>query len=478
MVTPTVAATAAGAATVEQPRRVGLMDSPLRRRVWPLRCLETVVSGPAGTGKSLCLLLYLHTLALEYPGLRALVVRRTRESLTESALVTYEALWPGAGGPPGDISRRMRHSYVYPHGSEIVVGGMDKPGRIMSTEFDVIYVMECIEVEESAWEMLTTRLRHGRMGFHRILGDTNPDRPDHWIMQREAAKRLTLVHSTHEDNPSYFRDGVYTVEGKRYLAALEGSLSGHRLDRLRYGRWVQASGVIYESWEPTRNLIDRRELPIEWERWLAVDFGYTAPFVCSMWAKDGDGRIYLEREVYRTKRLVSDHAEVIATKLLGWRRDGTGRWERGIIPAGIVCDPEDAEGRATLTRVLGLATIAADKRDKRGGIQDTEMRMRPAGDGKPRLMIMRDALVEERDPELVAAHRPTCTAEEIPGYVWKDSKVKEEPVDRDAHGCDSLRYLVAELDVRRRGQAAIAQVQIAPQEGNRWYRESPRGWQR
>jgi hypothetical protein len=43
-----------------------------------------------------------------------------------------------------------------------MIGGMDKPTKIMSSEYDFIYVQEAIELTETDWENLTTRLRNGR----------------------------------------------------------------------------------------------------------------------------------------------------------------------------------------------------------------------------------------------------------------------------------------------------------------------------
>jgi len=42
-------------------------------------------------------------------------------------------------------------SYTYPNGSTIVLGGLDKESRIMSTQYDVIYVQEAIELTEAEW---------------------------------------------------------------------------------------------------------------------------------------------------------------------------------------------------------------------------------------------------------------------------------------------------------------------------------------
>jgi phage terminase large subunit len=78
-----------------------------------------------------------------------------------------------------------------------------------------------------------------------------------------------------------------------------------------------------------------------------------------------------------------------------------------------------------------------------------QTRLRPAGDGKPRLFILRDSVVE-RDTELEDARKPTSTADEISGYVWAikpGGDLKEEPVKENDHGADCTRYLVAERDL-------------------------------
>jgi phage terminase large subunit len=400
-----------------------------------LQAPEVVLSGPAGTGKSVAGLLKLHLCAEHVPQLRALIVRRTRASLTESALISFEHHVV----PPGHpillgAGRANRQAYNYPNGSSIVVAGLDKPGRIMSTEWDLIFVQEAIELEEDAWEALTTRLRNHRLAYQQLLGDTNPDAPTHWLKRRCDSGQTILLESRHEDNP------IITPE---YLAKLD-ALTGPRLQRLRYGRWVQAEGIVYEGYDPRLHLIDRFEIPYDWPRLLSVDFGYTNPFTCQWWAIDPDGRLFRYREIYHTKRLVEDHARRILHLGHGEPR-----------PVAILCD-HDAEDRATLERYLDWETTAANK-TKSPGLQAVAQRLKRAGDGKPRLFFLRDSL-DERDPELADHHLPCCTEEEFDSYVWDvrlGRPTKDEPVKKNDHGMDALRYLVWSLDCEQ-AEADIA----------------------
>lgn len=414
--------------------------------LWEHRGPEILLSGPAGTGKSRACLQKLHTQALKYPGMRGLLVRKTLASLGSTALVTWrEHVVPEvlASGEVVFYGGSAEHAaqYRYRNGSVIVVGGLDRSTRIMSSEYDVIYVQEAIELTEADWEALTTRLRNGRMPYQQLIADTNPDTPTHWLKARCDRGAAVMLDSRHEDNPLLFDDtGAVTEAGATYLARLD-ALTGPRHARLRRGLWTSAEGQIYEQWDPAVHLVDRRHIPKDWTRWWTVDFGHTNPLVCQWWAEDPDGRLWLYREIYMTHRLVEDHARTMLAQVT----DKDGAWTEPR-PRAVICD-HDAEGRATLERYLGMSTVAANK-NVLDGIQAVQARLRPAGDGKPRLFVMRDSLVE-RDPELVEAKRPTCTAEEFPGYVW-DTGVgkapKEQPLKVDDHGMDCVRYCVSQLD--------------------------------
>ena len=393
---------------------------------------EVLISGPAGTGKSRACLEKLHRLSIENPRARSLIVRKTRESLSESALFTYEA-WvlgpdnPIAKGP----NRRLRAVYRYPNGSEIVVGGLDKPSKLMSTEYDLIYVQEAIELLENDWESLTTRLRNNIVPFQQILADTNPSAPSHWLKRRADAGKTTLLESTHHENPNLWDDenGVWTEQGLVYLARL-AALTGARKERYYAGRWVQAEGLIYEGWDPSTHLVDEFVVPASWDRFRTIDFGFTNPAVCQWWALDGDGRMFLYRELY--------HAQWTA-KALALRVAELSGSETFL---ATICD-HDAGERATLEE-NGIKSMPAEK-DVTAGINHVMERLVLAGDKRPRLYVMRGACVEI-DQALNDRKLPYSTEQEFDSYVWQDKSKKEQPVKEHDHGLDALRYAVMYAD--------------------------------
>ncbi len=413
--------------------------------VFSTRDPEVLVAGPAGTGKSRACLEKLHAMALANPRMRGLMVRKTLSSLGSTALVTWRRDVIPESETAGIVSyyggsAAEPPQYRYHNQASIVIGGMDKASKIMSAEYDIVYVQEATELTEDDWEAITTRLRSNQVSFQQILGDCNPDTPTHWLKVRCDDQRTRLIESRHEDNPLLFRNGTITPEGADYMSKLD-ALTGVRYQRLRKGNWVAAEGMIWENYDSTIHLIDSFPIPNGWPRYWSIDFGYTNPFVAQSWAEDPDGRLYMYREIYKTGRTVDEHAAQIMNIVCP-----DGKWLEPK-PKTVVCDT-DAEGRATFTKVTGLRTVAADKQVIEG-IQAVARRFRTQDDGKPRLYLLRDALIE-RDPELVDQAKPTNTADEIPGYVWLDHATKEEPVKEDDHGCDAMRYMVMHREGRRR----------------------------
>ena len=58
--------------------------------LWKARSRSVAIVGPAGTGKTRGVLELAYWRATEYPGSRHLFCRKTRASMTQSALVTWE----------------------------------------------------------------------------------------------------------------------------------------------------------------------------------------------------------------------------------------------------------------------------------------------------------------------------------------------------------------------------------------------------
>jgi PBSX family phage terminase large subunit len=418
--------------------KIGYQPFGAAADLWMTKSREVMISGPAETGKTLAALQKLDALAWKYPNLHGLIVRKTRASMDASVLKTYQDKVLTDDSPIAIYGGHKPEWFDYPNGSRLVVGGLDKAGKVLSAEYDVIYVNQAEELMLAEWETLLTRCtgRAGNMPYSQIMGDCNPSQRTHWILGRANEKKLTFLESRHEDNPTLFDPdtGEITAQGKASLAVLD-SLSGVRYLRLRVGKWVSAEGQIYSDYDPTIHLIDHFDIPDEWRRIRVIDFGLVHAFVCHWYALDEDGRMYLYREIYMTGRTVATHAKDINRLSEGERIEAT------------ICD-HDAEDRMTLFE-NGISNRPAIK-DVLQGIGKVQDRLKKQADGRPRLFFLRDSLVEV-DQSLKLEHRPYNTVQEIDDYIWKDNARREEPVKENDHGVDTVRYGVMYGDGIGRG---------------------------
>jgi PBSX family phage terminase large subunit len=443
------------------------------REVMADRSPEILVAGPAGTGKSRGILEKLLLVAMKYAGCKILVLRLTSVSLSATGLQTWESFVAKEALAMGAVrffggSKREPASYRFANGSRMVVGGLDNPMKIMSSEYDIAYVQEANELEIEHWESITSRLRNGVVPYQQLIGDCNPQEPTHWLKERCDRGATKYYHSTHEENPLYF-DEVrgpngslayqVTEAGAAYIAKLD-ALTGVRYQRLRLGNWVAAEGVVYEQWSPNL-IVDRAEIPEQWPRYWVIDFGFVNPMVVQHWAEAPDGELIMYREFYRTGLTVDEFATMVLRSVADIDPDfvpdaravargeplppKAWRW-REPKPRSVIAD-HDAEGRAMWTKITGLVTTRARK-EVLDGIVETQIRLRDA-----RMTFMRDVLAHPVDQSLRDVKKPVRTVEEFPGYVWDTGaggKIKEEPVKEDDHGMDCVRYLAMARSARFR----------------------------
>lgn len=431
---------------------------------------ESVAHGSAGTGKSLAALFKLVHLAMIYPKTRWFLVRKTKVSLVESALVTLERDVIGEDSPlllTRPMMRKTRDYYTFPNGSVIVTAGMDKPEKLFSTEYNGGYVQEATELEQDEWQSLKRSLRApftsaiklkdgpAPVPFYQLWGDCNPSYAHHWLKKRMDSGVTSGHISRHEDNPRFYdiarKD--WTPDGKLYIEDQLGGLTGFMRDRLLKGIWSLAEGLVYEGWNEKTHVIEpfarkadgtydvtKPNVDPSWPRYWVIDWGHTDPMVLQIWAKDGDGRIYLTKEWYRTKMLVDDLADWAKNEVM------MGREPR---PRAIVTD-HDPLNEGAFSKRSGFPTVQADK----GGLKKTHVqspiaRIKVQPDGRPRMYVVKGYQANPAERSLSQAGKPTSFSEEICGYCWDPDK--DTPADGNDHAMDCYSYVSNYIDTKGSG---------------------------
>lgn len=404
------------------------------QKAWRDKSLIKLYTGSAGGGKSREAAEELHAKCLKYAGTTALMLRKTRESANNSIVLFMRHTIQG-----GDTTIRHTPSYSrfeYPNGSMLHYGGMKDDAQReqirsigQTGSVDFIWMEEAVQFSENDFNELLGRLRGDVAGWRQIILTTNPGAPAHWIYQRLIkGGEGAVYYSSALDNPH---------NPPEYIKILN-MMTGVLRQRLVEGKWVQAEGVVYNEFDPELHLF--HELPKDpyfFKRYIAgVDWGYTNPGVIKVYGLDGDGRLYMVHEVYECEKQVGEWWVPKAKQLAG----------KYPIDA-FICDPAEP-AFIKLFRDAGLTAIEANN-EVREGIDRMKARLKPAGDGKPRLTYYAHAL-ENIDSMLEYTKRPIGTIDEITAYVWATSSagksLKEEPVKEHDHAMDVDRYIVNYLD--------------------------------
>ncbi|NNM88910.1 MAG: hypothetical protein HKL95_10380 [Phycisphaerae bacterium] len=285
------------------------------------RAPEILLAGPAGTGKTRAVLEKVFLCAQRFAGMRALLARKTRASLSQSVLVTLEdkVLWEGHPVLIG-ASRRYRQSYQFSNRSELVTGSLDKADRIMSTEFDLIAAFEATELTLDDWQKLLSRLRNARMPFQQAIADCNPSYPGHWLNRRAAQGFMQRLVSRHQDNPSLWDrlHGCWTAEGEKYLATL-GRLSGVTRRRLLDGLWAAPEGLVYPI-VPEHILPDTGNKPPQppLRVCAGVDWGFRDPMALVVGVLCADDCLYVVEEYYQSGQVPTELGRRIQALMERW----------------------------------------------------------------------------------------------------------------------------------------------------------------
>jgi phage terminase large subunit len=376
---------------------------PSQRRFWHSEAKHPAFVGGIGSGKTFVGSLKAISMTSEGDGM---VVAPTFPMLRDVTQRTFFELLDATNIP---YSFNKAEGKLEVNGHIVLFRSADNPERLRGPNLTWFYIDEAALCREKVWDILIGRLRVGETtGWI----TTTPKGFD-WIHNRWVEQGLAgyeLVNSHTEENRHLPID---------YVADLKASYTGEFARQELEGGFVAFEGLVYD-FRHEAHVIKPFTPPEDWQRFRAIDYGYTNPFVCLWGTVDGDGRLYIYDEHYQSKQLLDYHAELIKAR-------GKAAWT--------VAD-HDAQENAEMTR-RGVQTMPAQK-EVISGIQKVSARLAPAGDGKPRLFVTENCKNLIREFGL---------------YQWQGSKdgrnEKEEPVKENDHALDALRYMVMQLDNSR-----------------------------
>lgn len=189
--------------------------------------------------------------------------------------------------------RYDRHGHFNLFGVEVIptyTGNVRGASAIRGMSSYGAYINEASLATQEAFQEIIQRC--SKPGA-RILCDTNPDNPQHYLKKdyidnTDPKARIKTFHFVLDDN---------TFLSKDYVDSLKAATpSGLYYDRSILGLWVSGEGVVYQDFDKDKMLIPASEIPDGLHIYCGVDWGFEHNGVITVWGDDNKGNFYLLHE--------------------------------------------------------------------------------------------------------------------------------------------------------------------------------------
>lgn len=286
-------------------------------------------------------------------------------------------------------------------------------GRIRGMTAWGAYINEATVANELVFDEIKSRCSAPGA---RIIMDTNPDRPGHWLktdyIDKADQKTIAQFHWKLTDN---------SFLTQRYIDSIKASTpSGLFYERDINGAWVSAEGVVYPDFNRDIHYVNADDVPEIVKYWAGMDFGWEHHAAVVLFGESENGCVYLLKE-YSSKHKNID----------GWI-DIINKIQKHTGNITVYCD----SARPDLINDMQCAGINARNahKDVIAGIGEVATMFK-----NRRLYIVREN-VSRFD-------------EEIDTYCWKEGA--DEPIKVNDDVMDAMRYGVYSERVEREEAAEL-----------------------
>lgn len=354
--------------------------------------------GARGGGKSWAVRVKAVLLALNYPGIKILIVRKTLVELRNNHVV------PLLEASAGIASYcEAKKELAFRNGSLVRFGYCACQADLtqyQGSEWDVIFIDEATQLREEWFDELKVTVRGVNDFPKRVYLTCNPGGVGHSWVKRLFIDRLykdgenpsdySFIRSLVSDNDALL---AKNPDYAKQLASLPPKLKKAWLD----GDWNIFEGQFFEDFTDApehysdrlfTNVIDPFEIPPDWKIFRSFDWGFAKPFDCSWWAVDFDGRAYLILQFYGSTGVPNEglkwHARRVFSEIR--RIESEHRWLKNKRISG-VADPSiwAENGGEPIIAAADANGVYFQKADnsRLAGWAQVHYRLAFDGDGKP-----------------------------------------------------------------------------------------------
>jgi len=302
--------------------------------------------------------------------------------------------------------------YKFFNESEVIFRSFDDPTKFKSLNLDGFAIDEPVDIDYEVFKMLQGRLRGTAAPTCKAILAGNPAGKTSWVYQSwfvHPQEGYYHVHTTTYDN-------LFVIEANpNYIPDMERNYDSDYIKRYLRGEWGSFEGQIYKDFNPETHVGDYKNGTYKYKL-AGYDDGFRNPACMLIAGVDSDNNLYIIQESYDTNKTSKELVDTIIYP--AHRKQGFKR---------IYADPS-AINIITLMKQSGIPVTSANN--------DID-----AGISKLKGYFRADVIhIDKSCKNLI---------KELESYRYakdKDSNKAEQPIKKDDHACDALRYLVTDFD--------------------------------
>jgi len=268
---------------------------------------QVLYGGARGGGKTASLIaLWVVHADRHGAGAKGLLLRRTYDELTECQAQAM-AIYPRFGA----VYTKSERMWTFPNGAVIRFRYLDKDEDAMKYQGQSNTFIGIDEAgsfrSPDPIDKLNATLRSTTGVPCQMILTANPGGVGHeWLKARFITGRDEMTIFKGEDGmkrlyiPAKVTDNKYLMDNDPdYINRIKASGPPWLVEAWLNGDWNVAAGSFLEGiWQPDKHIVEPFNIPPHWERWRALDWGFSAPYAVGWFAMDYDGCIYMYRELY------------------------------------------------------------------------------------------------------------------------------------------------------------------------------------
>ena len=419
--------------------------------------------GARGGGKSWAVRTKAKLLALRYPGIKILIVRRTYPELLNNHInILINELYGIARYNKGEKEFRFANGSIIKGG---YCSGDQDLLQYQGSEWDVIFFDEATNLSEYQLKTIMVCIRGTNSFPKRAYLTCNPGGQGMGYIKRCWVERRFEEGENPDDYvfiQSLVTDNKALMEAQPdYIRQLE-NLPPKLREAWLHGSWDVYEGQYFEEFsDRPDHYLDRRfthviepfEIPSTWPIFRSFDWGYNRPFSTGYWTSDPDGVVYRILEFYGGSRTPNEGVKWPPPKVFEEmaKIEHEHRWLKGKNIIGVadpaIWDAQYGESVAETAAKYSLYFSKGDHQRIPGWLQ-MHYRLMFDPDGYPMMYVFRNCKAFIRT---------------IPLLMYDEHKPEDVDTSGEDHVADECRYFLMSRPIKPRIDEAPDRYGESPQ---------------